>query len=54
MPRIGERLNGAAKERAAKALGLVVGVHNQDIQFRQDHSSYRPEQPADYSRRRLE
>jgi len=32
----------------------VVGVHNQDTQFRQDHSSSKHEQPADYSRRRLE
>jgi hypothetical protein len=38
MPRTTERLNGVAKERAAKTLGLVVRVHDQDIQFRQEHS----------------
>jgi hypothetical protein len=54
MPRIGERLNGVPKERAAKTPGLVVGVHDQDIQFRQGHASSRPGRRADYSRRRRE
>jgi hypothetical protein len=54
MPRIGERLNGVPKERAAKTPGLVVGVYDQDIQFRQDLPSSKHEQPVDYSRLRLE
>ena len=37
MARIGKRLNGVAKERAAKTLRLVVGVNDQNVELRQRH-----------------